>query len=263
MDSKFSKEEIIEEVERLAPFHHKIDLPYGLSTYIPKLSRKKSEYTRLPKLVENIFPIILKKCGGSFKGKRVLDIACNCGGISIEALKHGSEYVLGIDIVEKYIEQANFIRKIMNLDNIDFKEMDLNSISSSSIGSFNLTFCFGILYHLENPISSLKKIASVTKDMLVIDTRVITVPFFLKPFFDNSLWRMNFPQVTNNESLTVSTSLWRNQKRVVQFTPNVKAVVEILQFLGFPNIEVISHPNTGVFPRYSENKRAAIIASRF
>ena len=63
-----TEEEIRAGLERLAPFFHKVDLPYGLSTYIPELARRQIEATRVAHLVEHSFPALLDACGGSLRG---------------------------------------------------------------------------------------------------------------------------------------------------------------------------------------------------
>ena len=188
MSRDLTEQEMRNEIHRLAPFHHKVDLPYGLSTYVPELSRRRIEYTRLSNLVKHVFPRLINACGGSLEGRRVLDVACNCGGFSVEAAKCNSAYVLGIDVVGHYIEQANFIKCALNLDQLEFKVMDIESLEESTVGLFDVTFCFGILYHLENPIHAMKRLASVTKSIMLIDTDVMRTPLYTKPFFRKPLW---------------------------------------------------------------------------
>jgi len=64
MNTNMTKQEIESEIQRLAPFHHKIELPFGLSTYDPKYSLRHREQTRLDTLIRHAFPELLKACGG-------------------------------------------------------------------------------------------------------------------------------------------------------------------------------------------------------
>ena len=257
MEKTLTEQEIRNELARLAPFHHKIDLPYDLSTFIPELSRRPIEYTRVDNLVSHAFPTLLDVCGGSLEGKRVLDVACNCGGFTVEAAKLNSEYVLGIDIVKRYLEQANFIKHALNLEQVEFKEIGIESVDESSVGLFDVTFCFGILYHLENPVLAMKQLSSVTKKILLVDTDVMPTPETKAP-----LWRMNFPAVSTVESHDITTSLWRGAGRTVQFTPNEDAVVELLKFLGFSTVSKIEPKQEGLEERYYKGTRATFIAVR-
>lgn len=253
-----TKQELLNEVYRLSPFHHRVELPYNLSTYVPKLSRRSIEYTRIDNLVKHAFPALIEACGGTLQGKRILDVACNCGGFSVEAAKLDSEYVLGVDIVKHYIEQANFIKQALNLKQVNFKLMDIEQLDESTVGLFDVTFCFGILYHLENPIHVIKRLASVTKNIMLVDTTVMPNPEQNK----DPLWLMNFPTISTIKSDDSTTSLWRNKKGVVQLYPNEYAVTALLNFLGFSKVEKIIPTQNGLEERYYNGKRVTFIAIR-
>ncbi len=255
MKNNMTKQEIESEVKRLAPFHHKVDLPYGLSTYDPKFSLRHREQTRLDALTRHVFPELLKTCGGSLHGKRVIDVASNAGGFSVEAAKHGAEYVLGIDVADRYLEQANFIKRALELSQIEFKKMRMEDCSAQNIGMYDIAFCFGILYHLENPVYAMKKLASVTQEIMVVDANVIQTPFSR-----NSMWKMNVPRVLETDDKS-TTALWRTEKRC-QFKPNVNAVIELLDVLGFSNVEIIKPRQKNLEFRYYRGKRVTFLAKR-
>ena len=266
MKENLTEQEIRNELNRLAPFHHKVELSYNLSTHIPELSRRPVEYTRVNNLVKHAFPTLIEICGGSLQEKRVLDVACNCGGFSVEAAKLNSEYVLGIDVVDHYIEQANFIKRVLSLEQVEFKVMDINSVDESTVGMFDVTFCFGILYHLEDPIPVMKRLSSVTKSIMLVDTDVMATLFgrfgALQRFFRKPLWLMNFPAVSSTESKDATTSLWRSKQGSVQFTPNESAVVDLLKFIGFSKVEKIKPNQKGLEKRYYTGRRATFLAIR-
>jgi tRNA (mo5U34)-methyltransferase len=256
MKIKMTEQEIKDEIKRLAPFHHNIELPYGLKTHIPELSRHKREFTRLSSLVRHAFPSLLQACGGSLKGQRVLDVGCNCGGFSVKAAEYGAEYVLGIDVVDRYLEQANFIKHALELDQVEFKKLALEDLNESGADKYDITFCFGVLYHLENPILSMKNLSSVTQRMMVVDTRIARFPLSRHP-----IWLMNFPVVTGQDPENISTSLWRTEK-TCQFLPNARAVVEMLRFLGFPNVTRLRPKQRNLETRYYVGRRATFLATR-
>lgn len=255
-ESAFTEQELKDEIRRLAPFHHKVDLPHGLSTYVPELSRRKLEYTRLSNLVKHAFPSLLDACGGSLQGKRVLDIACSCGGFTVEAAKLGAE-VLGVDIVDRYLEQANFIKRALNLQQVEFKMMNIEEIDESTVGQFDITFCFGILYHLENPVAAMKRLSSVTQYAMLVDTSVMRAPLMRR-----SYWMMNTPPVSTSESADASTSLWRSKDSVVEFMPNEAAVIALLKFLGFPRVLRLKPKTKDLEKRYYTGTRVTFLALR-
>ena len=165
-----NRQEIADEIVRLAPFHHSVDLPFGLSTHIPERARRPVESTRVSNLVRHAFPALMDACGGSLQDKRVLDVACNCGGFSVEAARRGSPSVLGIDVVDHYIEQAALIKRALGLEQLDFRVLDLEALDGEVTAPFDVTFCFGILYHLENPVQAMRILAQQTRHCMLIDT---------------------------------------------------------------------------------------------
>ncbi|MGH2699183.1 MAG: DUF1698 domain-containing protein, partial [Actinomycetota bacterium] len=58
----------------------------------------------------------MELCGGSLRGKRVLDLGCNAGFWSLEALDRGADFVLGIDGRDMHIEQAEFVFEVKEID---------------------------------------------------------------------------------------------------------------------------------------------------
>ena len=228
--SQMSESEIRSTVERLAPFFHNIQLPFGLQTYLSEQGRRPEEVNRVETLVPFVWPSIIEHFG-SFSGLRVLDACCNAGGFSFLAARSGAVEVVGVDIVDHYLEQANFVKRALDLDNVQFHKCRVEQLHPSQFGAFDLTFLFDVLYHFENPVAAMKAIASVTTGMIVIDT--IT----LEPDIDAPAWVMNVLPPSVEEAEDRSTSQWRTG-HMCQFTPTKRAVMELLDFLGFDAVHV-------------------------
>ena len=64
-------------------------------------------------------PYLMEAERGSLKGKRVLDIACNSGFWSVQCALLGAE-VVGFDARPGLIEQANLIKRIVGVDQVEF-----------------------------------------------------------------------------------------------------------------------------------------------
>ncbi len=260
MTTTLTEQEIRAGIERLAPFRHSVDLPYDLSTHLPELSRRPIDKTRVTNLVKHAFPALLRACGGTLNGKRVLDVACNCGGFSLEARKLGADYVLGIDIVDRYIEQARFVKRALGVRRVDFETMSLEALDPSTTGSFDVTLCLGLLYHLQDPVRALKQIAAVTRGILLVDTKLMRSPALVRRFVREPLWLMNFPPPASLDS-NDTTGMWRSE-RVAQFTPNERAVVALLEFVGFAKVERLEPKLPGLEKRYYAGTRGTFLATR-
>lgn len=253
-----SEKEIEETLRRLAPFHHAVDLPHGLSTYVPELSKRPIEKTRVKDLMGYITPVLIETFGSELNNIRLLDVACNCGGFSFASVDLGVKEVLGIDITDHYLEQAQFIKRARNIEKAEFLKLDVEQLDKSNVGQFDLTYCFDVLYHFENPVKAMKKIASVTQKALFVETYVLDEP----EVEAHPYWLMNFLEASSNEAWYSSTSLWRTEN-VCQFTPTTSAIIELLKFTGFEHITQIelSAPDAAI-RTLSGDKKAIFFAQR-
>lgn len=247
-----TRDEIQSEVERLAPFHHNMQLPHGLSTYVVGKSEDASTADRYGSFVQLGFPPLLRHFGGTLRGKRVLDVACNCGGFSIEAAKHGAENVLGFDVVDRYLEQANLLKRAHELENVEFKKLSVEEVSEETVGERDITLCLGILYHLEDPILAFKKLAAVTTSAILVDTAVARLRFRR-----NAYWLMK----TLRKFDGGTTGRWRTEA-VCQLVPTEKAVFKLLNLAGFSNIQRITPEVKGLEKRYYTKTRLVVLATR-
>jgi len=50
--------------------------------------------------------------------------------------------------------------------------IDVLDLSPERIGEFDLVLILGVLYHMRHPLLALERVASVTKDQLVLETHV-------------------------------------------------------------------------------------------
>jgi 2-polyprenyl-3-methyl-5-hydroxy-6-metoxy-1,4-benzoquinol methylase len=67
----------------------------------------------------------------SLAGMSVLDIGCNGGFYSIEMKRRGAAYVLGIDVDDRYLNQARFAAQTLALD-IDFRRCSVYELDSTA-----------------------------------------------------------------------------------------------------------------------------------
>lgn len=255
-----TEEQLRDRVRELAPFHHTVELPHGVSTYVPDKSHRGIERTRVDSLVRHGWPQHLKACGGSLNGRRVLDIACNCGGFSVEAIKAGADYVLGVDIVDRYLEQAMFVKQALGYENLEFLKADLYELTPELVGgTFDVVLCFGILYHLEDPIRAMKAIANLATHAMLVDTKLWRPKYGSRIVRNRPLWQMKV--IGASKEKTETTSLWR-QGLVCQFAPTERAVLDLLGFLGFTQSEFLLPQEKDLEPRFYKRERGTFLALR-
>ena len=255
-----TRPEMEAQLAELAPFHHAIELPFGLSTYDAATARHDRERTRLRSLIDHLWPRMIEAHGGSLAGLRVLDIACNCGGFAIEAARAGAAEVIGIDVDPHYIRQAEFIRDALGYDNVSYRVARLEDLDVAETGSFDVIFFFGILYHLADPVGALTRISALARDMIVVDTSMLRFRYV-----DNlvkwPLWRMKVVPAMRDSDHDITTGRWRTAASA-QFYPNQVAVRELLRFVGFDAVELLKPTSPDLEQRYYQGKRATFIARK-
>jgi SAM-dependent methyltransferase len=120
----------------------------------------------------HFMPYVVESQGGSLKGKRVLDIACNSGFWSIQCALLGAE-VVGFDGRAELIEQANLLKSITGADNANFRVLDFWQMSPSVLdGRFDIVLNLGFLYHVAKPLEALELTKTMARKHILLDTAV-------------------------------------------------------------------------------------------
>ena len=231
------------------------------------MARRDEEATRIADLRSYVWPVVKERFGG-FQGLRILDVATNAGGFAIEAAKSGAKSVLGIDIVDHYLAQANFIRSALELDNVRFAKISVENLLANDIGTFDISFCFDVLYHFENPVLALRRIAEVTRQGVVIETRLADVELLPEVSGPNGIevvagpaWFMNTLPISEEQNVDRSTSRWRTTE-ICQFLPTANAVEALLRFVGFDLVERVPLRAEDAAERFEQNARRGIFVAR-
>jgi tRNA (mo5U34)-methyltransferase len=103
----------------------------------------------------------------------------------------------------------------------DFMEMDV-----ATLGLFDVVFYFGSLYHMENPLGAMKRVAAVTKELAIIETEAAS----FQGLDEHALYEF-FP---SNE-LNNDVSNW--------WAPNEKALAGLCRAAGFSRVESVVGPS--------------------
>jgi len=155
------------------------------------------------------------------KGKRVLDIGCWTGGLSMILAKMGAN-VVAIDEVGAYSEIVAFQAKAFGLNNLEARQMNLFNLESSRIaGSFDIVFCMGFIYHISDPIIGLRNAWHCLKagGSLYLDSKSLDTDQNICEYEGPKRWKGKF-RATN----------W--------FVPSPKVIKQLLIDTGFEEIRV-------------------------
>jgi tRNA (mo5U34)-methyltransferase len=149
---------LTKQLETLGEWFHNIDL-FGVSTapqhFLGDFPNIKWKH------IANSIPADLS-------GATVLDVGCNGGFYSIEMKKRGASRVLGIDVDDRYLNQARFAAATLGHD-IEFQKCSVYNVDQIA-GQFDFVIFMGVLYHLRYPLYALDKVITKVRHQLVFQT---------------------------------------------------------------------------------------------
>ena len=133
---------------------------------------------------------ILKK---DFSNYTLHDLGCLDGGYSVEFAKKGFQ-TTGLEVRKTNYTNCLFFKNHFNLTNLKFTNDDVVNIENYE--SYDITFCSGLLYHLEDPRCLLEKIAKKTNHILILNTHYVD-------FNDDSEYvrKYKLSEITKHEGL--------------------------------------------------------------
>jgi tRNA (mo5U34)-methyltransferase len=156
---------------RAVNWFHRIDLGQGMITPGDDDSPKKLTQLRLPRTLE---------------GKTFLDIGAWDGFFSFEAERRGASRVLATDsfvwkrnVPGRSKEGFLTARSILG-SRVEDMEIDAMDISPERVGMWDVVLFAGVLYHMMHPMLALERAASVTKELLIVETAT-DLEFTLRP----------------------------------------------------------------------------------
>jgi SAM-dependent methyltransferase len=98
-------------------------------------------------------------------GRSVLEVGAGVGRLTRFFLDRECRIVA----TEGRAENAQELAR--RLPEVDARQADVEE-SLEHLGRFDVVFCYGLLYHLENPIRALRNMSEVCSDLLLIETQV-------------------------------------------------------------------------------------------
>jgi tRNA (mo5U34)-methyltransferase len=120
----------------------------------------------------------------------------------------------------------------------DFMTTDLDGV-----GTFDVAFFLGVLYHLMDPFAALRRLRKVTREVAVIETACMV----LVGLAERPLWDF-FP----NDELDGDPGNW--------WAPNVAGLVGACRAAGFSSVEVVAQPPDDLPPWEVFHGRAIVHA---
>jgi tRNA (mo5U34)-methyltransferase len=188
---------------------HQIELPEGRTTPGYDRSAEKFATLHMPSLA----------------GKTVLDVGAWDGYFSFEAERMGASQVVALDTFawQKPGGKHGFeyARSALG-SNVEDIEVDVLDISPETVGQFDVVLFLGVLYHMRHPFLALERVASVARELIVVET-LADLRYLRSPAAAFYPWSM----------LTDQTNWWG---------PNKAAVEGMLRSLDCERVDCYAEP---------------------
>ena len=170
-------------VEQVGPWTaHNIELAPGVFTKGADPSGEEPKLRRVRQLVGDLVPRPVSQL-------RVLDLGALEGLYGVELALSGAEVVF-VEGRDAAAERIRFAVDALGLERATVFTQDVQHLSISEHGEFDVVLCLGLLYHLDatEVFALLARIRSVCRGVLVLDTHIALEDDELASLPDEVFW---------------------------------------------------------------------------
>ncbi len=168
-------QELQEQIAAFPRWHYRFEFDGGVSTPVVDIGKVNRHEQRR----RYFFDALLQVADGSLKGRRVLDLGCNAGWWSLQAIEAGADFVLGVDVRQMHIDQANLVFAAKGVDPARYRFEQGDVFTHDFGGGFDVVLCLGLMEHVAKPVELIERMAASGAELLVIDTALSGASFEL------------------------------------------------------------------------------------
>lgn len=229
---------------------YEFNLPDGSKTesYLPEIARQ-IHVTR-----ENALRQYLGTMDKSFS--TAMDISCHEGFFSL-ILAEYFKNVTALDKNQETLVKAKQITTLLNRSEIRFENSSVE-LWDEKLGA-DFVLCYGLLYHVENPIQILRKLAAITKKTVCIETQVL--PYDMNGVIEDGsyMWQRDLNGLFG---LCVDYS-HRPEGGMTDLAvvPSRRAIEFLLKQFGFKTVNFYK-PEPNDYEQFTRNHRVIVIAEK-
>jgi ubiquinone/menaquinone biosynthesis C-methylase UbiE len=187
-----------------------------------------------------------------------LDIASHEGYFSIELARHFDE-VHGIELRPESLDAARQIVKALDVSNVRFTQADFTRLCYDPSLSADFVLLFGLLYHLENPIATLRLASQLARKYILVETQVFPYDIAGKIEDGHYQWQR---QIQGVFSLSAD---YPNEREggstTIALVPSLNTLLFLLREFGFRNVQVIA-PDTDDYEQFRRGSRVVVFGSK-
>lgn len=182
--------------------------------------------------------------GNGLASLRAVDLACHQGWFSAHLAGRGFGEVQAVDARQEHVADARLIRDALGLGAMSVAQGDVHTLPLQAMGSFDLCLCFGLIYHLENPVGALRVARALTRRLCLVETQVVPG---LTGWVDYGSYRFVRPLKGSFGIIdeTEETHGPEASTTGICLVPSIEALVWILHKVGFSRVELLPVPEDG------------------
>lgn len=124
----------------------------------------RKEYRALIEARDQTLRRIVKRLKPALGLSTAVDAGCGVGFFS-QTLAECGLYACGFDARSENVEEAR-----RRFPGIPFEQADVEAREICRLGPFDLVLCFGLLYHLENPVQAIRNLRAIAEKCLVLES---------------------------------------------------------------------------------------------
>jgi tRNA (mo5U34)-methyltransferase len=238
-------QELKDRIDAFPRWHYRFEFEGGIRTPVAY----EGQANRHAERRRYFFEPLLELLGGSLAGRRVLDLGCNAGWWSLQALEAGADFVLGVDARADCIEQAELVFEAKALPRERFRFATANvfdgpGFAAAGEGPFDVALCLGMLDVTARPLELFELMAGLGAELIVLDTGIS---------------RMG-PAAFEVSALSEPANVVDHQLTLL---PSRRAVVELAQEFGYESV-ALAHEllDDNGLEDYRRGQRIAFICAR-
>lgn len=187
-----------------------------------------------------------------------LDIGSHEGYYTLELANH-FQSVQGIEKNKKSVDASKIIFDAYKMSNIEIICDDFLTLHPSQLKKSDMVLLYGVIYHLENPISVLRRAAELTSRALLIETQILNFDIEAKIDWGNYDSQKNVQGIFG----VVSDDPESREGGITEIAlvPSINALYSILKNLGFSTITKIKDTEN-TCEQFYRDRRAIILCIR-
>lgn len=187
-----------------------------------------------------------------------LDLACHEGWFTQELAK-AFRQVVGLDYRQRNTDAARDMMAALGIANTSFTEENLETMEFREDLQADFVLCYGLLYHLENPMHAIRLASQLSRKHLFIETQVF--PMDIAGLIEDG----SYGNQRRAEGVFGLVPDYQGENSggpsAYALVPSLNALLFILRQFGFNHVEVIP-PDSEAYEQFERGHRVLVYCRR-